>query len=44
MQRSILADRALVQQRYPDSPRYGLELDPLDYRQALAKAMRESAA
>jgi hypothetical protein len=44
MQRSILADRALVQQRYPDSPRYGLELDPVDYRQALAKAMRESAA
>jgi cation diffusion facilitator CzcD-associated flavoprotein CzcO len=40
MRDDILADRALVQSRYPDSPRYGLELDPLDYRQSLAKAMR----
>jgi hypothetical protein len=40
MRDDILADRALVQSRYPDSPRYGLELDPLDYRKSLAKAMR----
>ena len=40
MRQEILSDRALVQQRYPDSPRYGLELDPLDYRRGLAKAMR----
>jgi hypothetical protein len=41
MRKEILADRALVQKRYPDSPRYGLELDPLDYRRSLAKAMRQ---
>jgi len=41
MREEILADRALVQKRYPDSPRYGLELDPLDYRRSLAKAMRQ---
>lgn len=40
MREGILADRALVQERYPDSPRYGLELDPMDYRRSLAKAIR----
>jgi hypothetical protein len=37
MQRAIDAERARIARLYPDSPRYGLELDPLDYRKALAR-------
>ena len=36
--RAIAAERNTIRKRYPDSPRYGLELDPADYRQQLKKA------
>lgn len=40
MQRVIAAERARTARLYPDSPRYGLELDPLEYRKALARARK----
>ena len=44
MMRRIKQDQTRVAQLYPDSPRYGLELDPRDYRIALAKEVRRGAA
>ena len=44
MRRQIQQDQLRVARLYPDSPRYGLELDPRDYRAALAKEVRRGAA
>lgn len=41
MTRAIAADREDKIKRYPDSPRYGLELDPCDYRAGLSREMRQ---
>jgi dimethylaniline monooxygenase (N-oxide forming) len=43
MMRQIEQEQARVTQLYPDSPRYGLELDPREYRGALAKEIRRGA-
>jgi hypothetical protein len=43
MKRQIAADRADKIRRYPDSPRYGLELDPREYRAGLAREQRMGA-
>lgn len=40
MERAILAERRLVAERYPDSPRYGLELEPRDYRAGLSRELK----
>jgi cation diffusion facilitator CzcD-associated flavoprotein CzcO len=40
MNRAIDQERITIQKLYPDSPRYGLELDPVAYRQALARVQR----
>jgi hypothetical protein len=40
MNRAIDHERITIQELYPDSPRYGLELDPVAYRQALARVQR----
>lgn len=37
MQAAIAADHAWAAKQFPDSPRYGLELDPRRYRKALAR-------
>ncbi len=37
MQAAIAADHAWAARQFPDSPRYGLELDPRHYRRALAR-------
>ncbi len=37
MQAAIAADHAWAAKQFPDSPRYGLELDPRRYRRALAR-------
>ena len=37
MQAGIACERDRIRRNYPDSPRYGLELDPRDYRAELAK-------
>ena len=37
MQAAITAERAGITRLYPDSPRYGLELDPALYRRSLAR-------
>jgi len=37
METAIRSDRQRIQRLYPDSPRYGLELDPAEYRKALAR-------
>ena len=39
MQADILRERAAITRLYPDSPRYGLELDPVQYRRDLGDAM-----
>ena len=36
MKRAIAEDLAFQRQQFPDSPRYGLELDPVRYRKRLA--------
>lgn len=41
MTRAIAADREDKIKRNPDSPRYGLELDPRDYRAGLSREMRQ---
>ena len=43
MMRAIVKERATIARLYPDSPRYGLELDPLAYREALAREVRKGA-
>ena len=40
MNRAIDQERSTIQKLYPDSPRYGLELDPVDYRRQLARVQR----
>jgi len=42
MQADILAERETIARLYPDSPRYGLELDPAEYRAALAQEKRRA--
>ena len=37
MATAIAADHAWAESQFPDSPRYGLELDPVRYRRALAR-------
>ena len=37
MQAAIAADFAWAEKQFPDSPRYGLELDPFRYRKLLAR-------
>jgi cation diffusion facilitator CzcD-associated flavoprotein CzcO len=37
MRAAIAADHAWAEKAYPNSPRYGLELDPVRYRKALAR-------
>jgi dimethylaniline monooxygenase (N-oxide forming) len=36
MEQAIAADHAWMAKQFPDSPRYGIELDPVRYRKALA--------
>jgi dimethylaniline monooxygenase (N-oxide forming) len=43
MQRVIERQRATITRLYPHSPRYALELDPREYRAALAGEMRRAA-
>jgi cation diffusion facilitator CzcD-associated flavoprotein CzcO len=40
MNRAIDQERITIQKLYPDSSRYGLELDPVDYRRQLARVQR----
>jgi hypothetical protein len=40
MNHAIDQERHTIQQLYPNSPRYGLELDPMDYRRQLARVQR----
>lgn len=42
MRADILAEREAITRLYPDSPRYGLELDPAEYRAALAAEKRRA--
>jgi dimethylaniline monooxygenase (N-oxide forming) len=42
MQAAIQAERARIARLYPDSPRYGLELDPAIYRADLARELRRA--
>jgi dimethylaniline monooxygenase (N-oxide forming) len=44
MNLGIAQERAFISTRYPDSPRYGLELDPGVYRKSLEKAERARRA
>ncbi len=37
MEAAVAADHAWAASQFPDSPRYGLELDPVRYRKALAR-------
>lgn len=43
MRAGIAAEREHILKNYPDSPRYGLELDPRLYRRGLAEEMRRTA-
>ena len=40
MEADILRERARIKTLYPDSARYGLELDPVEYRASLAQERR----
>lgn len=42
MKDGIARERAAIVRNYPDSPRYGLELDPREYREALALELRRA--
>lgn len=42
MEADMLAERAAIKASYPDSPRYGLELDPQEYRTSLAAERRRN--
>lgn len=44
MRGAMAKERARIARLYPDSPRYGLELDPAEYRKALARERRRGAA
>lgn len=37
MRRAIVTEREWAARQFPDSPRYGLELDPRRYRKLLAR-------
>lgn len=43
MRADIAAERAFLARRYPNAPRYGLELDPVRYRREMAEALRAPA-
>ncbi|MGI4944656.1 MAG: hypothetical protein ACRYHQ_29545 [Janthinobacterium lividum] len=43
MAADIQRERAGIARLYPDSPRYGLELDPVQYRRDLAEVRRQRA-
>lgn len=43
MEAGIERDRARIRALYPDTPRYGLELDPREYRASLAQERRRGA-
>ncbi len=43
MQADIDRERARIKALYPDSPRYGLELDPVEYRASLSQERRRAA-
>lgn len=43
MAADIGRERAGIARLYPDSPRYGLELDPVQYRRDLAQVLRQRA-
>ncbi len=43
MQADIRRERARIKALYPDSPRYGLELDPQEYRASLSQERRRAA-
>ena len=43
MQADIGRERARIKALYPDSPRYGLELDPQEYRASLSQERRRAA-
>ena len=43
MEADIARERARIKALYPDSPRYGLELDPQEYRASLAAERRRAA-
>jgi cation diffusion facilitator CzcD-associated flavoprotein CzcO len=40
MMREILREREMIKRNFPDSPRYGLELDPQPYRRLVEKELR----
>lgn len=44
MRADIDAERRFRAKRYPSAPRYGLELDPVHYRAAIAEALTRTAA
>lgn len=44
MRRQIVAEREVIERDYPDSRRYGLELEPRPYRKLLAKELRRGKA
>lgn len=44
IRRDIEQEKRVLRERYPSSPRYGLELDPADYREQLARARAEGSA
>ena len=44
MRAAIAADQAWSARQFPDSPRYGLELDPRQYRKTLAREYRRRRA
>ncbi len=44
MRAAVEADHAWAAKQFPDSPRYGLELDPRRYRKALARDYASSSA
>lgn len=42
MMASLRSERDAIEKLYPDSPRYGLELDPIAYRDSLAREMKRA--
>ena len=44
MEAGIQTERRAIRALYPDSARYGLELDPAQYRRQLATELRRPAA
>jgi hypothetical protein len=40
MRAAMAKERERISRLYPDSARYGLELDPAEYRRTLARALK----